>query len=82
MTGTVSRNQTKPLLGIETSSNLFYAFLHYSRNQTKPLLGIETALFTLALVLVLTRRNQTKPLLGIETNFQALEDLELRPQSN
>jgi len=38
------RNQTKPLLGIETISANAGGFSGFGRNQTKPLLGIETFL--------------------------------------
>ena len=37
-----SRNQTKTLLGIETSGGSDWASKYASRNQTKTLLGIET----------------------------------------
>ena len=60
------RNQTKTLLGIETSFNVF-AIQWFSRNQTKTLLGIETMGAILSLPARELRRNQTKTLLGIET---------------
>ena len=42
-----SRNQTKPLLGIETIVLTQKKEEEWSRNQTKPLLGIETLRFYL-----------------------------------
>ncbi len=62
-----SRNQTKPLLGIETKySMLLIGLVLLGRNQTKPLLGIETWPCTRRRTARIGR-NQTKPLLGIET---------------
>jgi len=62
-----SRNQTKPLLGIETRVRVLLSPVSgLRRNQTKPLLGIETHIGSIRADLS-HRRNQTKPLLGIET---------------
>ena len=76
-----SRNQTKPLLGIETNAPLLVQPPDSGRNQTKPLLGIET--FAGALGPVDEHgRNQTKPLLGIETLLSECDRQSVEPQSN
>jgi len=64
-----SRNQTKPLLGIETYSRLLHTIITLGRNQTKPLLGIETEYTHVYSNSERSGRNQTKPLLGIETHW-------------
>ena len=67
------RNQTKTLLGIETSSiAAAIATGKWRRNQTKTLLGIETLIHSWLTKLKRLRRNQTKTLLGIETTRQTL----------